>query len=151
MIREQKGITLIALVVTIIVLLILAGVTIAMLTGENGILNNATDASAKNAEAQAEEQAKLAYMAVRTEIATQLVDDRSYSALTNGETLLSDVVEADLTTGWTCDFTSPSITMTYEDSALPDGAVTYKMTLTATSATWDGKVANPEPEPEPKP
>ena len=34
--KSQKGITLIALVITIIVLLILAGVTIAMLTGENG-------------------------------------------------------------------------------------------------------------------
>lgn len=33
--RKQKGITLIALVITIIVLLILAGVSIAMLTGEN--------------------------------------------------------------------------------------------------------------------
>ena len=34
--KENKGITLIALVITIIVLLILAGVTIATLTGENG-------------------------------------------------------------------------------------------------------------------
>ena len=38
---NNKGITLIALVITIIVLLILAGVSIAMLTGENGILNQA--------------------------------------------------------------------------------------------------------------
>ena len=37
-IKTNKGITLIALVITIIVLLILAGVTIAMLTGDNGIL-----------------------------------------------------------------------------------------------------------------
>ena len=36
--KIEKGITLISLVVTIIVLLILAGVSIAMLTGENGIL-----------------------------------------------------------------------------------------------------------------
>ena len=36
--KRQSGITLIALVVTIIVLLILAGVSIAMLTGQNGIL-----------------------------------------------------------------------------------------------------------------
>lgn len=43
--NNQKGITLIALVVTIIVLLILAGVSIAMLTGQNGILNRATEAS----------------------------------------------------------------------------------------------------------
>ena len=41
MLKNNKGITLIALVITIIVLLILAGVSIAMLTGENGILNQA--------------------------------------------------------------------------------------------------------------
>lgn len=39
--KETKGITLIALVITIIILLILAGVTIAMLTGENAIINKA--------------------------------------------------------------------------------------------------------------
>ncbi len=36
--KEKQGITLIALIITIIVLLILAGVSIAMLTGDNGIL-----------------------------------------------------------------------------------------------------------------
>ena len=36
--KNEIGITLIALVITIIVLLILAAVSIAMLTGENGIL-----------------------------------------------------------------------------------------------------------------
>ena len=39
--KEQKGITLIALVVTIVVLLILAGVSISMLSGENGIIRQA--------------------------------------------------------------------------------------------------------------
>lgn len=43
--KFQKGITLIALVITIIVLLILAGVTISMLTGENGILNQSQRAT----------------------------------------------------------------------------------------------------------
>lgn len=37
--KENKGITLIALVITIIVLIILAGVSIAMLTGNNGIIS----------------------------------------------------------------------------------------------------------------
>lgn len=41
--KNNKGITLIALVITIIVLLILAGVAIAMLTGENSILTRSTD------------------------------------------------------------------------------------------------------------
>lgn len=40
--KMDRGITLIALVISIIVLLILAGVTIAALTGQNGILSNAT-------------------------------------------------------------------------------------------------------------
>ena len=40
--NNKRGITLIALVVTIIVLLILAGVSIAMLTGENRNINTST-------------------------------------------------------------------------------------------------------------
>ena len=36
--KEKQGITLIALIITIIVLLILAGISIAMLAGDNGIL-----------------------------------------------------------------------------------------------------------------
>ena len=46
--RNERGITLIALVVTIVVLLILAGVSISMLTGENGIITQAQGASIKN-------------------------------------------------------------------------------------------------------
>ena len=57
---EQRGITLIALVITIIVLLILAGVTIATLTGKNGILTRASEASEKTEEAGAKEQVQLA-------------------------------------------------------------------------------------------
>ncbi len=45
--KRSKGITLIALVITIIVLLILAGVTIASITGENGILRKGTKCSRK--------------------------------------------------------------------------------------------------------
>ena len=42
--NTQKGITLVALVVTIVVLLILASITIGAVTSENGILRNANDA-----------------------------------------------------------------------------------------------------------
>ena len=42
--REEKGITLVALVVTIIVLLILAGVTITLALSQNGIIQRAKDA-----------------------------------------------------------------------------------------------------------
>ena len=46
--RKAKGITLIALVITIIVLLILAGISISMIAGNNGILTRATDAKKAN-------------------------------------------------------------------------------------------------------
>ena len=45
--KNARGITLIALVISIIVLLILAGVTIGTLTGENGILTRAKEAKQK--------------------------------------------------------------------------------------------------------
>ena len=57
--RMNNGITLIALVITIIVLLILAGVSIATLTGENGVLTKANDANKKTGQASAEEQVQL--------------------------------------------------------------------------------------------
>ena len=53
--KQENGITLIALVVTIIVLLILAGVSISMLTGQNGILTMALKAKADTEAAQEEE------------------------------------------------------------------------------------------------
>ena len=58
--NRNGGITLIALVITIIVLLILAGVSIAMLTGDNGLLTQAAKAKEATEKAQKEEQAQLA-------------------------------------------------------------------------------------------
>ena len=46
--KKEKGITLIALAITIVVLLILAGVTIAGITGENGIIGNAKEAKVQS-------------------------------------------------------------------------------------------------------
>ena len=57
--KNAKGITLIALVITIIVLLILAGVTIATLTGDNGILNQAGKAKYKTTEAESIERVQV--------------------------------------------------------------------------------------------
>ena len=59
---NTRGITLIALVITIIVLLILAGVTINALSGDNGILKRATEAKQKTSQAQKDEEDALATM-----------------------------------------------------------------------------------------
>ena len=64
--RKEQGITLIALVVTIIVLLILAGVTIALVLGQDGIFNKAETAAEKTEETQELEQVRLAVLEART-------------------------------------------------------------------------------------
>ena len=71
--EAQKGITLIALVITIIVLLILAGVSIAMLTGQNGILTQAQNAKTTTTNKSAEEKVKLAVMGARADDGTLTV------------------------------------------------------------------------------
>jgi len=65
--RKEKGITLIALVITIIVLLILAGVSIAMLTGENGILTQAQKSQTQTEIGEEKEQIALAYNGAKAE------------------------------------------------------------------------------------
>ncbi len=57
--RKEKGITLIALVVTIILLLILAGVTISQIAGSNGLFQRARQAVEKYKNAAEEEQIQI--------------------------------------------------------------------------------------------
>lgn len=147
--RETKGITLIALIVSIIVLLILAGVTIAMLTGDNGILTNANNAKTANIYNEAEEKVKLAYMSVRTEIMAKRASNATYDATEHG-TELASLAASELTgTEWTkCTYNSSSktIEITYTSSAIKkdaisegkpaqDGKADYTITLTANNAT----------------
>lgn len=61
--NNKKGITLIALVVTIVVLLILAGVAISIIIGEDGIINRTKDASSKTSKAAKKEKDDLENLA----------------------------------------------------------------------------------------
>ena len=58
-IKQEKGITLIALVVTIVVLLILAGVSISLVLNNNGVISKAKEARDKYAEAQTNDEKQL--------------------------------------------------------------------------------------------
>ena len=65
--KENKGITLIALVITVIILLILAGVTIGAISGDNGILAQASRAKQESEKASIIEQIRLDIMEKQTE------------------------------------------------------------------------------------
>ena len=88
--NKEKGITLIALVITIIVLLILAGVSITMLTGNNSIITNAAKARRNNAISSVKEQVLMAVNTAYTEYNSKLVTNE----LDEGETLYKDTKTA---------------------------------------------------------
>ena len=99
--KQKQGITLIALVVTIIVLLILAGITIAMLTGQNGILNRATEARDANGTAQIDEQVKLAVAEALSNGLGTITDANLKAALDNNVGAGKYTLTGDATNGWT--------------------------------------------------
>ncbi len=116
--RLEKGITLIALVITIIVLLILAGVTISMLTGENGILKQATSAKDTTDKSEFEEQVKLAVMASK-------VNDKGAIDLTALEVEIGKIKGTEITKNgtennlpWTVKKESYEVTITAEGTII---------------------------------
>ena len=73
--NKERGITLIALVITIIVLLILAGVSISMLTGENGILTQASNAKKATEESTEQEKRQLSQVEASTHLENYIYTD----------------------------------------------------------------------------
>ena len=87
--RETNGITLVALVITIIILLILAGIVIAALTGENGLITRAQEARTKTEEAQRKEEEQLAELealATGKDVPIIQVDDKNPGQLEQEDT-----------------------------------------------------------------
>ena len=82
--KSKKGITLIALVITIIVLIILAGVSIAMLTGNKGILTQAQKAKEETENATEEEKIQLAVIG-------SSVTDNGYSDILDEESFTEEL------------------------------------------------------------
>ena len=131
MLKNQKGITLIALVITIIVLLILAGVSIAMLTGPNGLLTRAEEGQISSVEGR-----------VRDAVATAVSDARirKYQGSDDigsatGNITFNDIKDELKATMGTNDFTIAEKT----DAGLTDGAFAFTVTDATGKKTLNGK------------
>ena len=90
--KSSRGITLIALVITIIVLLILAGISISMLSGDNGILQKAAEAKEKTDEATLREEQQLADLAELMNGAEVSSDGYDYSTRVNAPKLKDGMI-----------------------------------------------------------
>ena len=73
--KKERGITLIALVVTIIVLIILAGISINLIFGTNGIINKAKDAKIKTDIASIKENIQMEILGKQAENNGNISDD----------------------------------------------------------------------------
>ena len=127
--RNQKGITLVALVVTIVVLLILAGTSIAMLSGDSGIITNAQKSTAANTEGQVTENIKNAYNTIKTEIVTKASTDNTYNALDDED---SYAVAQEIANTVAREITGKS-SASYTENVCTDGG--YTITYTAPTST----------------
>ena len=65
-IQKKNGVTILALVITIVIMLLLAGVVLQMAMGENGLVAKSTQAKAKQAKAELYENAKISFLNLKT-------------------------------------------------------------------------------------
>lgn len=120
MFKKERGITLVALVVTIVVLLILAGVSISMVLGNNGIVTKAKETQKAQDKAYAEDVIESGLKAVQIEVLS--------NTLPTGKTAnVAYVVEK---------INDPAFTV---KSGSTD-TITYTITNTKGTATYDIKV-----------
>lgn len=97
MLKENKGVTLVALVITIIVLLILAGVTLSMVMGDSGIFSKANKASTETTISSAKEAVRLATLEAVTD---QYTDNGSIGTAITSEAEAITAVNAKLQDGY---------------------------------------------------
>ena len=127
MVKNKKGITLIALVVTIVVLLILAGVTISLLLDENGIIAKSKDARTETRVSQIEDEVGMWKQ-------HNFINKESNQAQESADTMLASLISRKLLTEDEIDRDQELITIKKKDGTIVKeisyGNVTINITKT---------------------
>ena len=111
MLKNKKGITLIALVVTIVVLLILAGVTISLLLDENGIIAKSKDARTETRVSQIEDEVGMWKQ-------HNFINKESNQAQESADTMLASLISRKLLTEDEIDREQELITIKKKDGTI---------------------------------
>ena len=137
--RNQRGITLVALVVTIIVLLILAGVSLSLVMGNQGILNQATTAVETDKVAKAKEEVELLVAEETTEFYKEVyvdnITDYNTNVLTHMLGGTNKTYDCTTKSGYVVTFDSRGIT-----GENKQGTISIKESSSASSAFVTGKI-----------
>ena len=128
MLKQNKGITLVALVITIIVLLILAGVSISLVVGDNGVLTQSQNAAKKTDVASANTAMQLALTSVNTAFLGDVWTNNVNAKITSVD--FSDLQSAIVGNGYVV-----SATTGITDSKITDGmTITIKQSASTTTS-----------------
>ena len=127
---SKKGITLVALVITIVVLLILAGVSITAISGNNGVVTKAADAKKETEEAEAREELEQVIGAAQADFSQLWMNNTSLSFFnvlgTTTATDKIDLTKYSSTYNITYDSTNKTGTITKKK---PDNSTSYSFEL----------------------
>ena len=154
--RNQRGVTLISLVVTIVVMLIIAGAAISTLGGENGIITQSQNSRVMATQADVVEKMQLAAQAVSQKVMMKTTSDFSYKPKDHIADYIADI-QADLSDinviptsvanpgtqiqdGYNVFIKDDSIYMVYKDNtfalAVPTSATGYPVATTTATTTF---------------
>ena len=148
--KNQKGVTLIALVVTIIVLIILAGVAIATLMGDNGVITRSKLAKQNQIEGEVRDSVILALQSAKLAVEQKRVSSPSYSAqkdLKDNSTTSTvyKAIDSDLNSDYTITVNSDGtlITIVFTNGAYQQARnekkaqITAKIAVSGSTFTFD--------------
>lgn len=143
--EKISGITLIALVVTIIILLILAGVTLSLIGGSEGILGRATHSVDENEKAMAKEQVELALLDYQAEFfETKYVEQTNNG--TKKEYILEKLKGETYTEKYRVMTSSDGVVKVYEKNGVSQNPVVTGKVQEDGSIKWDDEIAVGSPE-----
>ena len=131
--NKDSGITLVALVVTIVILLILAGISLNLILGQNGIIKRATESKEKSGIAQIQDEIALAWNSVQLDGIPKGWDNS-----TKANALNTELLKEDGNASATWNTTNSVIDVTYKGYETTINPDTGTMTILAKAGTSSG-------------
>ena len=142
MLKGNNGVTLVALVITIIVLLILAGVSISLVVGDNGVLNQAVNAADATNEAAATSEIEMAVAAAVTDyMANKYSGETSAASVDIRDYITSDKIAPNVADGFTITVTAFGVDSKTTTATVLYRGETYTYDLTLSDSENSCKVA----------
>lgn len=132
MFKKENGITLVALVVTIIVLLILAGVSITMISGDDGIATRASDAKTKTDVGNATDAVNLAVSSANADYYSNFAEGKTAVKVNTTALLDTYLRKQGYAVAGTTNDTVLANNAKFDIGAVKDGSATAQFEVTVT-------------------